>query len=277
MVAKSARVVGAAVTLAGAVVAALAPSAATALDSSAHAVATHFTIEQAAVFSKAIEADLGARGARVALVFRAGRPRADLPKGIDYTHGALWIYRSIQTADGGVLHGYAVYNLYAGDGKAWPVSQSRLVQDYPLDFVRASSVDDVGVILPSPEMQRRLLAIVESPTYEALHIPSYTLVANPFSAKHQNCTNFLLDLVAAAAWETTDPAQIRANLQAHFTPTLIKAGPLERWLGPVVDARLQTDDQSGPIRTATYESLAVFMRANGLITDAYVLRARPAH
>ena len=253
-----------------------APTSAWALDSSAHTVANHFNAQQAAAFSKAIEADLGARGARVALVFRAGRSRADMPKGIDYTHGAVWIYREIRTAGGGVVHGYAVYNLYAGDGKAWPVSESRLVQDYPLDFVRASSVDDVGVILPSPEMQRRLLNLVDSPTYAALHNPSYTLVANPFSAAHQNCTNFLLDLVAAAAWETSDPAQIRADLVAHFTPTTIKAGPLERWLGPVVDARLQTDDQPGPIRTATYESLAAFMRANGLITDAYVLRAQPA-
>jgi len=254
----------------------LAPTAAVALDSSAQTVASHFTTEQAAVFSKAIEADLGARGARVALVFRAGRSRADMPKGIAYTHGALWVYRSIRTADGGVVHGYAVYNLYGGDGKAWPVSESRLVQDYPLDFVRASSVDDVGVILPSPEMQRRLLNLVDSPTYAGLHNPSYTLVANPFSARHQNCTNFLLDLIAAAAWETSDPAQIRANLEAHFEPTLIKAGPLERWLGPAIDPRLQTDDQPGPIRTATYESLAAFMRANGLIADAYVLRASPA-
>ena len=49
------------------------------------------------------------------MVFRTGRARDKLPKGIAYTHGAFWVYRDIQTADGATAHGYAVYNLYAGD------------------------------------------------------------------------------------------------------------------------------------------------------------------
>ena len=42
-------------------------------DSSARAIAPHFTPEQAAAFSKQMERDLADRGARVAIVFRAGR------------------------------------------------------------------------------------------------------------------------------------------------------------------------------------------------------------
>ena len=245
-------------------------------DSSAHAVAAHFTGPQAALFSKQIEKDLAARGARVAMVFRTGRPRAQLPEGIAYTHGAFWVYRTITTADGRQLSGYAVYNLYAGDGRAWPKNRSRLVQDYPFDFARGSAVDDVAVIVPSPEMQRRIVAVIDSPAYEQLHNPDYSLVANPWRSKHQNCNNFMLDVVGAAAWQTDDPARITADLKAHYQPTLVKAGPLMRLFGPIADSRLKTDDQDGPIRTATYESLAAFMGENGLLEAAYTLNfARP--
>ena len=44
-----------------------------------------------------------------------------------------------------------------------------------------------------------------------------------------------------------------------------------RMFGPLVDGRLKTDDQSGPIRTATYESMAGFMKANGLLQSAYTV------
>ena len=235
------------------------------------AAVQHLSTREAADFSKQIEDDLASKGARVALVFRTGRPRAKLPQGIAYTHGALWVYRDIRTAGGEVAPGYAVYNLYAGDGKAWPGTESRLVQDFPFDFTRGSAVDDVAVIVPSPEMQRRMLGVIDSADYAKLHNASYSLIANPLSDKHQNCNGFMLDVIAAAAWETRDRAQIRANERAHYTPTVVKAGPMMRLFGPMVDGRLKIDDQSGPIQTATYESVAAFMKANGLLQAAYSL------
>ena len=234
-------------------------------------VLTHFTPAEVARFSKQIEGDLAGRGARVAIVFRAGRAREALPKGIAYTHGAFWVYRDVKTAEGKVEHGYAVYNLYAGDGKAWPTTVSRLVQDFPYDFTSGSTVDDVAVIVPSPEVQRRLLAVIDSPTYAALHNPAYSTIANPLSPKYQNCNGFMLDVIASAVWDTTDRDQIRADLRAHYTPTKIQTGPVLRLLAPLADARLRTDDHSGPLRTATYESIAAFMRDNGLLSDAYSL------
>jgi hypothetical protein len=236
---------------------------------STSAASRHFTPEEVARFSKQIENDLAGRGARLAIVFRAGRARESLPKGIAYTHGAFWVYRDLKTADGAVEPGYAVYNLYAGDGKAWPTTTSRLVQDFPFNFTGGSSVDDVAVIVPSPEMQRRLLEIIDSPTYAALHNPSYTLIANPLSSKHQNCNGFMLDVIASAVWRTTDREQIRANLKAHYTPTTVQAGAAMRLFAPLADPRLKTDDQSGPLRTATYESIAAFMRDNGLLQSTY--------
>ncbi len=248
---------------------------AAAQDSSVRAVSPHFTPLQAAAFSKQMERDLAAKGARVAMVFRAGRMRDKLPEGIAYTHGGFWVYRDIQTADGKSLKGYAVYNLYAGDGDNWPKIESRLIQDYPLDFTRGSTVNDMAVIIPSPEMQRRILAVIDSPTYAKVHNPEYSLVANPWARKYQNCNNFMLNVIAAAVWETDDPNRITANLKAHYEPTVVKTSGLVRFFGPIADQRLRTDDQGSIVRTATYESMAVFMKQNNLLQEAYVLNYQP--
>jgi len=242
---------------------------------SAAGAAPRLSAPDAAAFGKQIELDLAQRGAQVAIVFRTSRPHSKLPPGIAYTHGAFWVHSAITTADQRTLFGYAVYNLYHGDGKTLPVSQSYLRQDFPLNFAIVSAEDDVGVIIPTPEMQRRLKALIGTPRYERLHITDYALVSNPLDAKYQNCVEFLLDVVASAAWETDSYPQIKANLGKWFEPTPVKAGGLQRALGPMADPRLRTDDHPGPIRTATYESLSAFMLTYGLASDAYVIRRKP--
>jgi hypothetical protein len=238
--------------------------------SAAGQTGTYLTGEQAAVFSKDIERDLAAKGARLAIVFRTGRPRSELPDGISYTHGAFWVYSPIELEGGATTTGYAVYNLYHGDGQKLAKDKSYLHQDFPIDFVASTAVDDVAVIIPSPEMQRRVLAIMDSPNYEALHIPAYSMVSNPLDIKYQNCNEFMLDVLAAAAWETTDMPQIKANLKAHYKPTKVKTNLLERVFGPMTDVRLKTDDQRGGIVTATYESMAAFMKDNSLLQETYI-------
>jgi len=240
------------------------------------APANHLTAEQAAAFSKQVERDLADKGARLAIVFRTGETRDMLPDGISYTHGAFWTFVPISLDDGRVINGYAVYNLYHGDGKTLAMDRSYLHQDFPIDFVAPSAVDDVAVIVPTAEMQRRIRSIMDSPTYRALHIEPYSLVSNPHDIRYQNCTEFMLDIIAAAAWETADMAQIKANLKQHFRPTKVKTSLIERFLAPLAEDRIKTDDQGSTIITATYESMAAFMRDNGLLKEAYILRRRPS-
>lgn len=244
---------------------------ASAFDSSAPAPADHLLPEQAAAFSKEVEKALAERGARVALVFRAGRPRDQLPDGINYTHGAFWVFQPVDTPDRGRINGYVAYNLFHGDGEDLPRTQSYLATDFPFDFVSASRVDDVAIIIPTPEMQRRILAIMASPDYEALHVEAYSLISNAGDPQFQNCNEFMLDVIAAAAWQTRDYAQLKANLKAHFAGSTIEAGPLMRIFGPMADERLRMDDQSGVIRTVTFESLAEFMLRHGYASEAFVL------
>lgn len=256
-----------------AVIAAMVASPAYAFDSaqSSPGKAEHLTVEQAAVFSKDIERTLASKGARVALVFRSGRSRDRLPDNVQYTHGAFWVYQDIQRQDGTIMKGYAVYNLYHGDGDSMPKTKSYLAQDFPLDFTIASSVDDIAVIIPDPILQQRIYAIMASDTYEDLHIEDYSLVSNVGDPKYQNCNEFMLDVMAAAIWETDDYAQLKANLGAYFEPTKIKAGPLERFFAPMADERLRMGDQKGKVETVTYSSLVNFLDEYGYLQENFVI------
>ena len=227
--------------------------------------------ETAAAFSKQVERELAAKGARVALVFRAGQPREQLPEDIDYTHGAFWVYQEIERADGTRMRGYAVYNLYHGDGDKLPRSQSYLEQDFPYDFMSGSTADDVAVIIPDPELQRRLMKVIASPTYEALHVKDYSLISNVADPKYQNCNEFMLDVIAAAAWETSDYAQIKANLAKYFEPTEIEVGLFKRIFAPVFDDRVKADDHDGKIMTASYDSLVGFLAKYELLQETFVI------
>ncbi|MBY9068274.1 DUF2145 domain-containing protein [Hyphomonas sp. WL0036] len=243
-----------------------------AFDSSQSGPADHFTAEDAARFSKDIETTLAQKGARVAMVFRAGAPRADLPEGFNYTHGAFWVYQPVNLPDGRQVMGYSVYNLYHGNGEDLPKDRSELVTDFPFDFVSGSRADDVGIIIPSPEVQKRLYDVIGSPTYEALHVPGYSLIANPADARYQNCTEFMLDVLSSAVWQTDNYEQIKVNLGAYFKASPVKeARGLKRFLAPIADNRLKTDDHSGKVKTATYESIAAFMETYGYSSEVFTL------
>jgi len=238
--------------------AAIAPTAIAQSSASVDAPA-YLTIEETADFSKEIERALAKKQARIGLVFRSGRERDQLPEGVKYTHGAIWVYQPIQKADGSIMKGYAVYNLYHGDGETLPKTQSYLAQDFPFDFVSGTKVDDVGVIIPTQEMQKRIFKLMGSDDYDAMHVKDYSLIANPHDARFQNCNEFLLDVIASAAWQTTDYKQIKANLTEHFEPQQIEAGVLKRIFAPWADSRLKMQDQRKGIQTVTYASIAKFM------------------
>ncbi len=234
--------------------------------------AQFLTVEEAAAFSKQVERSLAEKGARVGIVFRSGRSRDRLPENVRYTHGAFWVYQDIEREDGSRMQGYVVYNLFHGDGESLPKTKSYLAQDFPLDFAVGSSVDDIAVIVAAPELQRRILQVMASETYEQLHIEDYSLISNAANATFQNCNEFMLDVIAAAAWQTSDYDQIKANLAAHFQPTVIDTNLMERIFAPVADVRLKTADHPGKIETVTYESIAGFLKKFDMLQDTYVIQ-----
>lgn len=221
---------------------------------------------EVAAFSDSLQRDLAARGANVAIVARVGRDRADLPKGIDFTHVAYWVYSKIDRADGTSYYGYQAYNLYQ---LADDLTASQLVRDSPADFFAGAHALDAGVIIPDPRLQHKLLGVIASPTYKTLHNSRYSVLANPRTEQFQNCTEHTLDVLMASLYDTGDPEQIKANIAAHFDAQPVRIGGLKRLLAPAASAALTTSDHGPTIETATFGAIARFMAQHDLSDQIY--------
>lgn len=237
--------------------------AAPALAQSTSGAATVANREPAAIagFAKGVEQVLAAHGARVAIVARIGRDPKEMPEGLSYTHVGFWVYSQVQTSDGRTQPGYAAFNLYQNDADG---NRSYLKQDFPFDFFSDVYQLRAGVIIPSPELQARLLQTIDSPVYARLHNPAYSIVANPFDGRYQNCTDFVLDVLTAALYRTSDKAVIKADERAYFTPQVVKVDGFRRLLAGIFVAGMHSDDHDSEIRTATFQSIAEFLQRYNL-------------
>lgn len=217
----------------------------------------HYQPEQIIGFAKKVERTLAEKGARVAILARMGRPQSELPDGMHFTHVAFAVYSEITTADGRKVPGYAIHNLYQLDQRP---DVSELVMDYPVDFFAGVAQLEAGVLIPSPELQRRLLEVITSPTYKALHDPHYSVIANPYTQGRQNCTEFVLDVVNAAIYQTSDINVIKANEKAYFVAQPVNVNPFKLMFGSMFSAEVSMSDQPGPPVTATFEKLADYLQ-----------------
>jgi hypothetical protein len=215
-----------------------------------------FKPEQIIAFAKKVEKTLAAKGVRVAILARMGRPLSELPEGMHFTHVAFAVYSAIATSDGRTLPGYAIYNLYQRDKQP---DISDLVQDFPVDFFAGVAQLEAGIIVPSTELQERLLGVIASPTYAALHEPNYSVIANPFTLGKQNCTEFVLDVVNSAIYQTADIKTIKANEKAFFVAQPVKVNPFKLMLGALFSAEVSTSDQTGTPVTATFEKISDYL------------------
>lgn len=229
---------------------------------------SRFPAQEIAQFAKRVERRLAKDGALVAVVARVGRPPGELPPGVHYTHVGLAVYSRISTRGGGQLPGYAMYNLYQDAARP---DRSTLVQDYPADFFSGVYALEAGIVVPKPELQRRLLAMVADGGYRRLHNPHYSVLANPYDTRFQNCTGFVLDLLMSALYGTQDMARIETDIKAYFRATPIAVDPLKLALGSMLRQELSLADQQDGVRTATFESLVAFMREHGLAQEILTL------
>ena len=233
---------------------------------SSEAGTSKLPVAEVAAFANRVQHDLAARGAHVAIVSRIGRDPRQLPPGITYTHVSFWVYSQIKHADGRTGRGYHVYNLYQlGDDD----TRSHLVQDSPVDFFAGAHDLDAGIIIPDPRLQKKLLKVITSPTYAALHNARYSVLANPNTSQFQNCTEHTLDVLIASLYGTSDVARIKANIASHFEPQNIRISGFKRMLAPVASQALTTVDHDDTIATATFGSIARFMDANKLAKNIY--------
>ena len=149
-----------------------------------------------------------------------------------------------------------------------------MIQDSPADFFAGAQRLDAGVIIPDKRLQKKLFAVIASPTYKALHNKRYSVLSNPNSNQFQNCTEHLMDVMMAGLYGTRDKSQIKANMAAHFTPSVIKVSAEKRVWAPVLSQALTTWDYGEQIRTATFGSIVKFMKQHKLASK--VMRITPS-
>lgn len=206
------------------------------------------TVAQRQAFAQQVGAALDASGARLVLLARMGRPLAEMPEGMRFTHVGL-AERSAT--------GYVIHNLYQYDDRP---DRSRLEDDVPVAFFSEVAELEAGILIPSSELQQRLLAVIHSPTYAALHDPRYSLIANPYNLGRQNCTEFILDVIHAALYRTDDIQRIKALTQAHFVAEPVRVNPIKLLLAGLFRREVALIDQPGPVVTATFERIAAYLQ-----------------
>jgi hypothetical protein len=223
--------------------------------------------DEVTTFAKNVEKFAAAKGARVFIIARVGRPASELPKGILFTHTALAVYSAIPLETGEVVNGYAIYNLYQTEEKS---SKSHLVTDYPIDFFWSAYDLKAGIIIPSIDLQKRLLETIASGRYKKLHNPKYSAISNPFNTKFQNCTEFVLDLINAAIYQTIDKKRLKRNAKAYFKPQRLRINKLKLFFGDLLMEDVSTKDHKRKIYTSTFSTIASYLEKNAMADEILI-------
>lgn len=232
----------------------------------------NFPPEQIIKFSKQVERTLAAKGAHVALLARVGRPPSEMPAGMHFTHVSFAVYSQITTSDGRIVPGYAVYNEYQSNEKP---DTSSLVQDFPVDFFAGVAVLEAGIVIPSAELQRRLLETIGSPVYQKLHDPRYSAIANPYTLGRQNCTEHTLDVINAAIYQTDDIRKIKAAEKKYFAAQAVNISGFKLMLGAMFSSEITLSDQPGPPVTATFETIADYLKKYDEGSEMVIITPEP--
>ena len=227
-----------------------------------------FSVEAVDKFAKEVELFAAKEGARVFIIGRVGRPEKDLPKGIKFTHTAIAVYSSIKLDSGEAVKGYAIHNLYQKEGQS---DKSELVIDYPVDFFWGVNSLKAGIIIPTPELQQRIIEVIASGKDKQMHNENYSVIANPFNNVFQNCTEHTLNIVNSGLYQTTDIEQLKNNTLQHFTPQKVKISPIKLLLGNWFVDDVSTKDHSGKVYTTTFTTIGNYLKNNELLSKSVVL------
>lgn len=236
---------------------------------SAQNIDIQYSVEAVDKFAKEVELFAAKEGARAFIIGRVGRPEKDLPKGIKFTHTAIAVYSSITLDSGEIVKGYAIHNLYQKEDQ---LDKSELVIDYPVDFFWGVNSLKAGIIIPTADLQQRILAVIASGKDKQLHNGNYSVIANPFNNIFQNCTEHTLNIINSGIYQTTDIEQLKSNTEQHFTPQKVKASPFKLLLGNWFMDDVSTKDHSGKVYTTTFTTIGKYLQNNQLLSKSVVLK-----
>ncbi len=167
--------------------------------------------------------------------------------------------------NGQTAKGYAIHNLYQTPQNP---GRSQLITDYPVDFFWGVDSLKAGIIIPTPVIQQRLIELVSSGKHAKLHNQRYSVIANPFNTKFQNCTEHTLDMLNAAIYQTTDTKRLKANAKAYFQPQRVNSSPFKLMFGSLLMKDVSTKDHKGKVATTTFSTIYRYLDEYQLVEDA---------
>ncbi|WP_395669862.1 DUF2145 domain-containing protein [Rhodoferax sp.] len=221
------------------------------------------SIQQAFQAAYKLHQKLEATQPQVGLVARVGQ---DLSKyGLRYSHIAF-VRKDAASGQWRIVHLLNACN--SNQSAIW----NEGLANFFLDDLHAY---EAMLIVPSPALQAKLLAIVDSESAVLnMHQPLYNMLAYPFSDKYQNSNQWALELLAQALSQQAamvTPVANRKQAQqwlklTNYEPTTLKLGAMTRLGARVFKANVAFDDHPNERRfadlidTATVESMVVYAR-----------------
>ncbi|AOT11159.1 DUF2145 domain-containing protein [Pseudoalteromonas luteoviolacea] len=228
----------------------------------------HYSPKEIAQFAKKVERYSAAHQAHVFIIARVGQPSNTLPKGVEFTHVALAVYSQITMQNGETKLGYAIHNLYQ---QADNPEISELIIDYPTDFFWSVQDLKAGIAIPTINVQKQILEAINNGVAKQVHNPKYSLIANPYNNKRQNCTEHTLNVINAALYKTTDMKQIKANTKAYFQAQPLSISRFKLFFGSIFKDDIYKKDHSGDVRIATFTSIRNYLKQYNLLAHSAVL------
>lgn len=201
---------------------------------------------------------LNATKARVAIIARVG---SDVSKyGLYYTHAAFAIKKD-DNSDWKIIQeinpcGTDTSNLH----------KETLVNFFIDDLLNS----DFEVIVPTKELQEKLVQTLQSPIIDKLHEPHYSMIAYPFSTQYQNSNQWILESIAASLTGQDSRSFIQSYLQkTGYQPTVIHLSRLDR-LGARFRTNVKFDDHPASeednyaYSVVTVDSIVSWLKRNHL-------------
>ena len=140
---------------------------------------------------------------------------------------------------------------------------------------------EAAVVIPTPEIQARLLPVVrDNARLAQLNTPAYSMVAYPWAQTYQQSNQWALETFAMAqepAAVSRERAQAWLKLQG-YTPTTLRIGPLKRLGGRMTAANVAFDDHPNEKRftdridTVTVDSVFTWLNRTGMGAPVQIIR-----
>lgn len=181
-----------------------------------------------------VQQHLVAHNAKVAVIGRVGRDLSEYR--LRYSHIGLAVRDEAQNR-WNVLH--LLNHCGQSDSDLYDQGLGNFFLD---DLYQYEAV----VLIPSPELQRRIAVATAQGAGRALHQPNYSLIAHPYSTKYQNSNQWLLEIIASIlAGGDANRSKAHAQLaQNGFRPSVLHLPPLKRLGARLFSVNTRFDDHS---------------------------------